>query len=206
MANTTTTTPSLSPTLALILGAIITVSIGIFSYLSHNFSVPAFEAFIAAYGVSGTALGVYLITEGGGGPSWLKWIVLIIASSVGYGLSIFLNNDLISIASLAAFVVALASFALDEIQKYAPELPPQIVNDGTLIIGGVVVIATAISNIPAGTTQTVQVILSTAISALFVYIIQVYTPGATPTPLPIPSPPPVPTSTPAGTGGAPKVG
>jgi hypothetical protein len=174
----TTTVPSLSPTVSLILGAILAITIGLFAFLSHNFNIAVFGAFITAYGVTGSALAIYLIESST--TKYLKYVVLIIASGIAYGLSIWLNADLISITAMAAFIVTLGTFVLDELQQYAPNLPTQVVNDGTLIIAGVVSIATAVSTAAPGTIINVQTLLPVVVASLFAYLIQVYTPGATP--------------------------
>lgn len=187
-SNGNVTSITISPLLGLIIGAIIIFGIGFFAFVDNYLSTNLFVAFLATYAVAGTALGTYLIQQDGTVPSWLKYVVLIVVSGAAYGLTTWQNIHitLLNVALVATFFINLATFILDEVQQYKPFLPAQLVNDATLVIGGVIVVAQTIANAPAGSLTTVQVLLASIVPALFAYIIQVATPGATPTPTPTP--------------------
>lgn len=191
------TTQNLSPLAALALGLFLTIGVGLFAFLDKIFGTALFEALLVGYGISGAALGVYLLEQSTAISGYFKYIVVIITATIGYGFGQYAHLQIVDYVAVATLIIALSSFVLDELQKYAPQLPAAVVNDGTLIIGGVVVIATAVKNAPAGSVISVSALLAVVVPALFIYIIQKTTPGVVLVPgQPIPGPAIPPVATP----------
>jgi len=170
----------LTPAGQLIIGAILVIGIGILAFLDTILNTQLFVAIVVTYGVSTTAYGVYLMENSTAIHSFWKYIVIIAASAIGYGLTVLAGQWLsISTATefakpalIAAFVIVLANFILNDAQTYAAWLPDNVVTDITYFVGAIVVAAQSIEALPQGTVVTVSVLLATVVPVVLTYLFQ----------------------------------
>lgn len=186
-----------------ILGAFIAVGIGIFALLDQIYNSGVLWAIVAGYAASGIAYGVYLMEYSTAIHSWWKYIAIIVVTIVAYASTKFATllgtpgADILNPVLIAAFVVTIANFALNDLQTYKQFLPDNVITEITIIIGGIVVVAQSVQNAPQGSIINVTTFVTTALPVLLVYIFQ-----KIPWPSSLPAPPAAPaptTSTPTTT-------
>lgn len=196
MAESSSQGPSvnITPGLQFLIGAVLAVSVGVLMFLDKILGTQTFAAIAFGYGASATAFGIALMEQSSAIHTYWKYITIILIGTVAYGLVQYAGLTEISPVAIATFVIALASFAANDLQKYAPQIPPNIVNDFTILVGIVVVAATSVANAPAGSIINFQTLLEVAVPAVLIYIFQK---------LPEPTPPSSTSTPPAGTTAAP---
>jgi hypothetical protein len=161
-----------------VFGAFIVVGIGVLAYLDKVLDNGYIWAAIGVYAATGVAYGVYLMENSTAIHSYWKYLAIIVASVVGYALTLWANNYITGLTQvtdpvlIAGFVVVVANFALNDLQNYISSLPDNVVTDATLLIGLITVAAQAVSTAKPGSIVNVQELLLTAIPAVMVYLFQ----------------------------------
>jgi len=180
MTTSTQTSSTITPADQFIIGALLVIGISIFAFLDSLLNTSEFAAIVTGYGVVAVAYGVYLMENSTAIHTFWKYLVIIVVTATGYGLTLLANNWLqITTVStmakpvlIAALVITLANFVLNDVQTYVTSLPDNVITDATWIIGAVIVVAQAVENAPAGSIINISTLLAVAVPVLMVYIFQ----------------------------------
>jgi hypothetical protein len=169
----------ITPVDQFIIGGVIAVGFGILALFSQIFTISWLWAVIVGYAASGIAYGIYLMENSTAIHSWWKYLTIFIVSAIAYVLTqvaqnfVSLNVHPINAAIIAAFVVTLANFILNDLQtNYAKFLPDNVVSEITAVIGAIVVAAEAVQQAPAGSIINISTLLATIVPVLMAYVFQ----------------------------------
>lgn len=154
------------------------VGVGILALLSQILNSTMIWALVVGYGTTVTAYGIYLIENNSGISNTYKYLAVIIATVIAYGLTqaaqnwFSLNTKVIDPVIIAGLVVTVANFGLNELQQYQQFLTDAVINDATIILGAIIVAASAVQNAPHGAVVSVSTLLTVIVPVLIVYIFQ----------------------------------
>jgi hypothetical protein len=163
-----------------IIGAFIAVGIGIFALLVQVLNLTEFTAIVTGYAAAGIAYGVYLLESSNAIHSWWKYVAIFIITVVAYALTQLAQmyhlitgaSSTVQPAIIAAFVMSVADFGLNDLQTYKQFIPDNVVNTITAVIGGIIVTAEAVKNAAPGTIINISTLLAVVVPVLMVYIFQ----------------------------------
>jgi hypothetical protein len=151
-----------------IIGAILVVAVGAFLLYDRILNTDTFAALVGTYGVTSIAAGLHLMETTSGISKFWKYVGIIVVSSAEFGLAYFASLNVLSIVSVAAGIIAIATFFVHDLQHYAPELPSSFVNNSALIAGGVIAVAQAVESQSPTSLQAVFIIILTA-ALMYIY-------------------------------------
>lgn len=155
----------ISADLQFTIGAILVLAVGLFLLYDRLMNTDSFASLIAAYGVTSVAMGVHLMEESSALHKFWKYLAIIIISGVGFGIGTFATLPDLTVVSVAAGIIVVASFVIHDIKHYAPELPQSFVQNSSLVVGGVIAVAQAIqANNPNSWQEIVAIVLATALA------------------------------------------
>jgi len=150
------------------IGAILVVAVGAFLLYDRILNTDTFAALVGTYGVASIAAGLHLMETTSGINKFWKYVGIIVVSSAEFGLAYFASLNVLSIVSVAAGIIAIATFFVHDLQHYAPELPSSFVNNSALIAGGVIAVAQAVESQSPTSLQAVFIIILTA-ALMYIY-------------------------------------